>query len=110
MAEDTMGHVDEGRCPQGLRVHVCRVELSVDLAGFDLAKVNLCFDVVNDHQEMFAFLGVAGVVVRHSDDSAIVFHDDSWEFQGDAQFLAKCDDEIEFLGEGEYCSGFGMSR
>ncbi len=30
-------------------MHVGCVELSVDLAGFDLAKVDLFFDVVDDH-------------------------------------------------------------
>ena len=89
-------------------MHIGRVQFSVDLARFDLAEVDLFFDVVDDHQEMFAFLGVSAIIIRHSDDSAIVFHDDGGEFEGDAQFLAKSDDEIEFLRKSEYCPGFGM--
>ena len=79
-------------------MHVGSVEFSVDLACFDLAEVDLFLDVVDYHQEMLAFLGVTSVVVGHSYNCAIVFHYDGWELQRDAQFLAKGDDEVEFLG------------
>ena len=59
-----------------------------DLAGFDLAEGDLLLDVIEDHQEVFAFLGVSRIVVGHCDDGTVVLHDDSGEFEGDLEFLA----------------------
>ena len=73
------------------------VQFSEDLAGFDLAEGDLLFDVIDDHQEMLAFLGVSGIVVGHRDNGAVVLHDDSGEFERDLEFLAESDDEVEFL-------------
>jgi hypothetical protein len=39
------------------------VEFAVYFTGLDLAKGDLFFDVVDDHQEMFAFLGMGTVLV-----------------------------------------------
>ena len=65
-------------------------------------------NVVEDHQEVLALLGISRVVVGHCDDGAIVLHDDCREFEGDSELLTEGDEEIEFLGEGENCSGLGV--
>ena len=64
------------------------VEFPEDLAGFNLSEGDLLFDVVDGHQEMLAFLCVAGIVVGHCYDCAVVLHDDSGEFEWDMEFLA----------------------
>ena len=74
------------------------VELAKDLASFDLSKGDLLLHVVEDHQEMLAFLCVAGVVVSHCHDCTVVLHDDSRELEWDVEFLAKSDEKVEFLG------------
>jgi hypothetical protein len=68
----------------------------------------LFLNVVEDHQEVLALLGISRVVVGHCDDGAIVLHDDYREFEGDPELLTESDEEIEFLGQGENCSGLGV--
>ena len=73
------------------------VELAEDLASFNLSEGDLLLYVVENHQEMIAFLCVAGVVVSHCHDCAVVLHDDSRELEWDVEFLAKSDEKVDFL-------------
>ena len=59
------------------------VEFSEYFPRFYLSCGDLFFDVVDNHQEVFALLGVGGVVVRPCDDCAVVLHDDCWELERD---------------------------
>ena len=87
-------------------MEVCIVELAKDLARFELSERDLLLDIIEDHEEMFAFLCVSGVVVGHCHDCAVVLHDDGGEFKGYMKFLTESDDEVEFLGQGENSAGF----
>ena len=69
-----MSHVSKGGGAKGLGVEVRVVEFPVDLASFNLTEGDLLLDIIDDHEKMFAFLCVSGVVIRHSDDRAIVLH------------------------------------
>ena len=73
------------------------VELPVDLACLDLSQCDLLFNVIEDHQEVFALLRVSGVAVGRGNNCAVVLH----KFESDLQFLAECDEEVEFFDEGE---------
>ena len=73
-----MGHGCVTGAAERLGVEVCVVELAVDLAGLYLSKGNLLLDVINDHQEMFTFLGKCTFIIGDGDDRAVVFHNDSW--------------------------------
>ena len=98
-----MSHCEEFRGAEGLGVH------AEDLSSFDLAQYDLFLDVVQDHQEVLTFLGISRVVVGHCDDGAIVFHYDGGKFERDPELLTEGDEEIEFLGQGEYCAaGLGV--
>ena len=66
------------------------------------------FDIVYDHQEMFAFLGMGTVLVGDGDNGAVVFHHDGWKSAGEAEFLAEGDNEVEILGEGKYGASFSL--
>ena len=60
------------RGAEWLGMHVRIVELPVvDLACLDLSQCDLLFDVIEDHQEVLALLGVSRVVVGHCDDGAV---------------------------------------
>ncbi len=74
------------------------VEFAVYFTGLDLAKGDLFFDIVDDHQEMFAFLGMSTVLVGDGDNGAVVFHHDGWKSDEEAEFLAKGDNVVEILG------------
>ena len=56
------------------------VQFAVYLVSLDLAEGYLLFDVVEHHEEMFAFLGVAGFRFSEGYYGAVVFHDDGREF------------------------------
>ena len=85
------------------------VEFAVYFAGLDLAKGYLLFDIVDDHQEMLAFIGVRSVLAGDGENGAVVFHYDGWESDWETELLAKGDDEVEILGEGKNGAGFGLS-
>ena len=55
--------------------------------GLDLAGGYLLLDVVEHHQEVFAFLGEADFRVGEGHYGAVVFHNVGWEFKRDLQFL-----------------------
>ena len=110
MAKNPVSHVSESGGAKGLGMEVRIVEFPVDLASFNLAEGDLLLDIIDNHEKVFAFLGISGVVIRHSDDRAIVLHNDGGEFQGDTELLAEGDDKVEVFGEGEYGAGFGMGR
>ena len=63
------------------------VQFTIYLAGLDLAEGYLLLDVVEHHQEVFAFLGEADFRVGESHYGAVVFHNVGWEFKRDLQFL-----------------------
>ncbi len=72
-----MSHGQKFGGAERLGVHVSSVKLSVDLASFNLSQHDLLFfDVIEDHQEVFAF-SVSRIVVGHYGNSTVVFHDDS---------------------------------
>ena len=58
------------------------VQFPEDLASLDLAEGDLLFDIVEDHQEMLAFLCVVGVGVGEGNYGAVVLHDDGGQFEG----------------------------
>jgi hypothetical protein len=74
--EDLVGHSEEFRGAKGLGVHVGRIEFSVYLSGLDLSQCDLFLDTIEHHEEMFAFLCVAGIAVGHCYYRTVVFHDD----------------------------------
>ncbi len=76
VSEDLVSHVRKVRRTKRLSVHVGVVEFSIYLARFDLTEGNLLLDIVENHDEVLAFLCVAGVTVGHCDDRAVIFHDD----------------------------------
>ena len=82
----------------------------MDLPGLDLTEGDLFLHIVDDHHEMLTFLGVCAIVVGHGDYGAVVLHDDRGEVKRYSKFLAESDDEVDFLGEGEDCPSFGVSR
>ena len=78
---------------------------------FDLTQGDLLFNIVKDHEKVFALLRIIGICVGHSDNSTIIFHNDGGELEGDAQFSTQYNEEIEFLREGkDNSSGFCISR
>ncbi len=84
------------------------IKLAVYFTGLDLTKGDLFFHTVDDHQEMFAFLGIGTVLVGDGDNGAVVFHHDGWKSDGEAEFLAEGDNVVEILGEGKYGAGFSL--
>ena len=84
------------------------VEFAVYFTGLDLAKGDLFFAIIDDHQEMFAFLGMSAVLVGDGDNGAIVFHHDGWKSGGEEEFLAEGDNIVEILGESKYGAGFSL--
>ena len=78
LSQDLVRHVLECGGAERLGVKIRIVELSVDLASFDLTKSYLFLDVIEHHKKVLAFLGVSRVVVGHSDDGTIVLHNDGW--------------------------------
>ena len=88
MAEDAMGHGGVAGAAKGFGVEIGVVEFAVNFAGLDLAEGDLFFDIVDDHQEMFAFLGMSTVLVGDGDNGAVVFHHDGWKSDEEAEFLA----------------------
>ena len=80
MPEDLVSHVREVRRTKRLGVHVGIVEFSIYLARFDFAEGDLRLDMVENQEEVLAFLCVASVTVRHGDDRAVAFHDDGRKF------------------------------
>ena len=109
MAQDAMFHGSVAWAAQGLCVEIGIVEFAVYFAGLNLAKGDLLFDIIDDHQKMLAFLGVGAVLAGDGDNGAVVFHYDGWESDGEAEFLAECDDKVEILCESKDGSGFGLS-
>ena len=73
-----MGHGGVTGTAEELDMKVRIVKFAVDLAGLDLSEVNLLLDVIDDHQEMFAFLGMCAFIIGDGDDCAVVFHNDGW--------------------------------
>ena len=88
LSEDLAGHICEVRRAKRLGVHVGVVEFSVYLTCFDLAEGNLLLDIIEDHEEVLAFLRVAGVTIGHGDDRAVILHDDGGKFQVYVELLA----------------------
>ena len=103
-----MGHGSVARTAKGLRMKVGVIKFAVYFTGLDLTKGDLFFDIVDDHQEMFAFLGMGTVLVSDGDNGAVVFHHDGWKRDGEAEFLTEGDDVVEILGEGKYGAGFSL--
>ncbi len=54
-----MSHFCKVGGSKGLGVHVRIVEFPVDLPHLDLTQGDLFLDIVEDHQEVFALLGVS---------------------------------------------------
>ena len=81
-----LGQVVLGSCEQYSHVGVAELPV-VDLARFDLAECYLLLDVVEYHQEEFAFLRIFGVIVGQSDDRTVIFYNDGREFKWFLQFL-----------------------
>ena len=54
---------------------VGHIVFSSDLLDFDEAHINLFTDVVDDHEEVLAFLEVSLVVRSDRDNRRVVFHD-----------------------------------
>ena len=59
-----MRHVNEGGGAERFGMEIGVVEFAVYLACLDLFEGDLLFDVVDDHQEMLAFLGTLLDIVR----------------------------------------------
>ena len=95
MAQDAMSHGSIAGAAKGLSMEVGIVEFAVYFTGLDLATGDLFFDIVDDHQEMFAFLGMGTVLVGDGDNGAVVFHHDGWKSDGEAEFLAEGDNVVE---------------
>ena len=89
-------------------MHVCCVQFAEDLSSFNLVQYDLFLNVVQNHQEVLTLLGISRVVVGHCDDGAIVFHYDGGKFEGDPELLTEGDEEIELLGQGEYCASLSV--
>ena len=105
-----MRHVSEGRGAERFGVKIGVVKFAVYLACLDLSKGYLLFDIIDDHQEVLEFLGIACVIVGHCNDGTVVFHDDCREFEGYLEFLAESDDEVDFFGEGKDSTGLCVGR
>ena len=58
------------------RIFVCRSG-PVDFEYPDQAEVDLLFDIVDEHEKVFALLRVCGLNGGDGDDCTVVFHDDS---------------------------------
>ena len=58
-----MSHLCKVGGSKGLGVHVSVAEFPVDLPRLDLAHGDLFLDIVEDHQEVFALLGVSLAIV-----------------------------------------------
>ena len=78
LTEYPVGHGCVTGAAERLGVEIRVVELAVDLSGLYLSKGNLLLDIIDDHQEMFAFLGKCTFVIGDGDDRAVVFHNDGW--------------------------------
>ena len=78
LTEYTMGHGCVTGAAERLGVEVRIVECAIDLAGLDLSKGNSLFDVIDDHQKMFAFLGMCTVIIGDSYDCTVFFHNHGW--------------------------------
>jgi hypothetical protein len=91
-----MGHGSVARTAKRLRMKVRVIKFAVYFTGLDLTKGDLFFDIVDDHQEMFAFLGMGTVLVGDGDNGAVVvFHHNGWKSDGEAEFLAEGDNVVE---------------
>ena len=111
LAEDFVGHLRVCRAAQGFGMEVDIIEFAVDLASLDLAERDLLLDLVENHEEMLALLGIDSVVVGHCDDCAVVLHNDGGEMERNAEFLEEGDKKVDFLDdEGEDGAGFGVGR
>ena len=66
----------EAGVSEDLGVEVGAVDGPIDFEYPDEAKVDLLFDVVDEHKEVFALLRVCSLDGGDSDDGAVVFHDD----------------------------------
>ena len=73
-----MGHGGVAGTAKWFGMKVGIVEFSVYFAGLNLTEGKLLLDVVDDHQEMFAFLSMCAVFVGDGDNCAVVFHHDGW--------------------------------
>ena len=82
-------------------MEICIVEFPVDFPCLNLAECDLLFDIVDHHHEVFALLGVRGVIVDHSDDG--------WKLEWYVEFLTESNDEVDVFGKGEDCASFGVS-
>ena len=78
LTEYPVGHGCVTGAAERLGVEIRVVELAVDLSDLYLSKGNLLLDIVDDHQEMFAFLGKCTFIIGDGDDRAVVFHNDGW--------------------------------
>ena len=85
------------------------IEFAVNLASLYLSEGDLFFDVVDDHQEMFAFLGKCTFIIGDGDCRAVVFHNDGWWSEWEAEFLAECNEIIEVFGESKDSAGLCLS-
>lgn len=110
LAEYFVGHLRECRAAQGFGVEVSIIEFAVDFPGLNLTDGDLLFDVVEDHQEMFAFLGIGCVIVGHGDYSAVILHNDGGELHGDVELLQEGNEKVEFFGECEDRTGLCVGR
>jgi hypothetical protein len=76
-----MGHGGVAGAVKGFGVEIGVVECAVYFAGLDLPEGDLFFDIVDDHQKVFAFLCMGAVFIGDGDDCAVVFR---WEGYGEA--------------------------
>ena len=67
----------EAGVAENLCVQVGAVDGPVDFEYPDQAEVDLLFDVVDEHEKVFALLRVCGLNGGDGDDCTVVFHDDS---------------------------------
>ena len=85
---------------QGMEVGI--IEFAVDLASLNLAERDLFLDILENHEEMLALLGIGSVVVGTAMLSSIMMAGR----ERDAKFFEEGCEVLDFLHEGEDGAGF----
>ena len=109
-SEDSMGLGEETRVAEDLGVEVSAVYGAVDLEYFDEADGDLFFDVIDEHNKVFALLGVCGFQCCDGYDSAVVFHDERGECDLNVEFLAEEEEEDDVFDKCVDSAHFRMHR
>ena len=110
------------RSPQNLRrellelsiakrfgMNVRNVFLPVDLVDLYYSKIYLFAHVINNHQKMFAFLDIGGIVGGYCNDCGIILHDNCWHLEIKLKLVADGEDKNDVFDESVDSAHFRMS-